>query len=109
MVRFVVSPDIQRIINDYNMTKKLLGGDSGYINPESMSIEHLQLVHIASALQAVAEPANKPRYSISHILKTASLYIEPIQKPKPVNLPRLSTLMSESRVSNENGTTSTAA
>ena len=85
MVKFVVSQDIQEIIREYNTTRNISEGDDGYIGSESESIEHLQLVHIISALQSTAQLVNKWKYSLSNILKTTSLYIPPIEKPKPVN------------------------
>ena len=74
MVKFVVSQDIQAILKEYNKTRNLSEGDEGYIDADSVSIEHLQLVHIASTLQSTAEPANKCKYSLSNILKTTSIY-----------------------------------
>jgi len=85
MVKFVVSQDIQEIIREYNKTRNLSEGDDGYIGSESESIEHLQLVHIVSALQSIAQLVNKWKYSLSNILKTTSLYIQPIEKPEPVS------------------------
>jgi hypothetical protein len=85
MVRFVVSSTIRRIIQDYNTTKKLSDSDDEYIHPGSTSIEHLRLLHIASTMQASTEPANRTEYSLSKILETTSLYIEPKPKPKPVS------------------------
>ena len=102
MVKFVVSPDIQRAVIEYNKTKKLSEGDDGYIDPESISIEHLQLVHIASTLQTAAAAHANLKYSLSHMVKTTSLFIEPIQKRKPVR-PAFSMLISESGVSSKNG------
>jgi hypothetical protein len=84
MVRFVVSSAVRRIIQDYNTKKKLSDSDDGYIDPGSISIEHLRLVHIASTMQASTEPASRTEYSLSKILETTSLYIEPNPKPKPV-------------------------
>lgn len=108
MVKFVVSSDIQIIINEYNKITNLSEGDEGYISPETASLDHIQLDHVASTLQRKAEPAKKSRYSLSHILTTTSLYIEPIQKHKPVR-PNLAVLMSESGVPRENGSTSTVS
>ena len=107
MVKFVVSQDIQAILKEYNKTRNLSEGVDGYIDADSVSIEHIQLVHIASTLQSKADSANKSKYSLSNILKTTSLYIPPIEKPKPVCLHSYM-LMSESRIPSENGRTSTA-
>jgi hypothetical protein len=84
MVRFVVSSAVRRVIQEYNTKKKLSDSDDGYIDPGSISIEHLRLVHIASTMQASIEPAKRTEYSLSKILETTSLYIEPKPKPKPV-------------------------
>ena len=108
MVKFVVSPDIQHAINEYNKRKGLSEGDDGYINPASIAIEHLKLAHMASTLQTADDPNDKLKYSLSHMVKTASLYVEPIQKPKPVRL-AFNTLILESRVPSKNGRTSTAS
>jgi hypothetical protein len=83
MVKFVVSPEIQQLISEYNTAKKLAETDEGYVPPDSPSIEHLQLVHISSILRAL-EPSKKSQYSLNNILKTTTLFIQPIEKPKPV-------------------------
>jgi len=88
MVKFVVSPEIQRLISDYNTTRNLLETDDEHIQPDSPSIEHVQLVHISSTLQAL-ESSSKSEYSLNSILKTTTLYFEPIEKPEPVG-PRYS-------------------
>jgi hypothetical protein len=95
MVKFVVSQDIQAILKEYNKKRNLSKGDGGYIDSDSVSIEHLQLVDIASTLQSKAEPINKHKYSLNNILKTTSLYIQPTEKPKPVCPPNYM-LISES-------------
>lgn len=84
MVKFVVSQDIRVILKEYIKTRNLSEGDEGYIDTDSESIEHQQLVHITSILQSTAEPANKCKYSLNNILKTTSIYLQPIEKPKPV-------------------------
>jgi hypothetical protein len=83
MVKFVVSPEIQQLVSEYNTSKKLAETDEGYVPPESPSIEHIQLVHISSILQA-HEPSKKSQNSLNNILKTTNLFIQPIEKPKPV-------------------------
>ena|SRR5271170_1968812 len=85
MVKFVVSPEIQQLISDYNTLKKLSETDAGYIHPDSPSIEHLRLVHITSTLQSL-EPSKKSQYSLNSIVKTTTLFIQPIEKPKPVSI-----------------------
>jgi len=82
MVKFVISPEIQQLISEYNTAKKLSEADDGYIQSNAPSIEHLQLVNISSPLQAV-EPS-KSQYSLNSLLKTTTLYIQPIEKPKHV-------------------------
>jgi hypothetical protein len=106
MVRLAVSPNIQRIIRHYNVQKKLSEGEDGFINSNAAFIEHLSLAHIASALQADAEPTQKSHYTLDNILKTTSLYIEPVEKPKPVTSRRY-VLTSESRIPSENGESTT--
>ena len=88
MVKFVVSQEIQRLISEYNTAKKLVETDEGYLPPDSPSIEHLQLVHISSTLQTL-KPSKKSQYSLNNILKTTTLFVQPIEKPKPVG-PRYS-------------------
>jgi len=83
MVKFVISPEIQALISEYNALKNLSEDDDGYITSSSPSIEHLQLVHIASMLQT-ANPTDGSQSSLRTILKSTQLYIEPIEKPKPV-------------------------
>ena len=74
MVRFVATQQIQDAIRDYNTRRELSGDKAGYIHPDSGSIEHLRLAHIASTL-------NLP---LSQLLKGARIHIPPIEKPKPV-------------------------
>ena|SRR5271170_7918916 len=83
MVKFVVSPEIQQLVSEYNTAKKLADTDDGYVPPDSPSIEHLHLVHMSSTLQTL-EPSKKSHYSLNNILKTTTLFIQPIEKPKPV-------------------------
>jgi hypothetical protein len=85
MVRFVVSSAIRTVIRDYNKKKGFEDSDDGYIDPESIAIEHIQLAHIASTLQATAELAKRMDYSLNNILKSTALYIEPKPQPKPVS------------------------
>jgi hypothetical protein len=85
MVKFVVSQQIQAIIQEYNTFKNLAEQDEGYVNPSSVSIQHLQLVHIAEYLQASAEATEKSQYTLNNILRNTSIYIEPIKKPPPVS------------------------
>ena len=84
MVRLVVSPDIRKIISEYNTEEKLSENDHGYINPYSLSIDHLQLAHMAEVLREKAAPNQGLHYSLSTMLKTTSLYSEAPAKPDPV-------------------------
>lgn len=84
MVRLVVSPDIRKIISEYNTEEQLSENDDGYINPYSLSIDHPELAHMAEVLQAKAAPNQCLRYSLSTMLKTTSLYLEAPAKPDPV-------------------------
>jgi len=85
MVKFVVTPEIQRIIHKYNDLQHQSIGNEKYLDPEALAIEHLLLVQIAAILQASEDDsATKLQYSLNNILKSTSLYIAPIQKPKPV-------------------------
>jgi len=85
MVKFVVTQEIQRIIQKYNERQHQSIGNEKYIDPEALAIEHLLLVQIAATLQASEDDsATKLQYSLNNILKSTSLYIAPIQKPKPV-------------------------
>ena len=79
MVKFVVSPAIQAIIEEYNAVNNVCEQDDGYISPTSASIEHLQLAHMISSL-----PSN---YSLHDVLKSTSLYLEPSKKRELVYLP----------------------
>jgi hypothetical protein len=100
MVRFVVSSAIRTVIRDYNKKKSFQDSDDGYIDPESIAIEHLRLAHIASTLQASAELAKRMDYSLNNMLKSTTLYIEPKPEPKPVSRDHAMLLRStESRIS----------
>lgn len=85
MVKFVVSPEIRQLISEYNTVRNLSEDKDGGLRPDSPSIEHLQLVTLASTVRAAAHPTKAPQYSLHNILKTTQLYIEPIEKPKPVS------------------------
>jgi hypothetical protein len=86
MVKFVVSLCIQKVLAEYNAVKNLSEGESGYVNPKSMFVDHLLLVDVASTLQALAEDSLKSQYSLNHLLKTTSLYIELAERREPVVL-----------------------
>jgi len=85
MVKFVVTQEIQQTVEKYNEVQHKSDGNGKCIDPEAPSIEHLLLVQIANTLQAHEnDPVKKAEYSLNSILKTTSVYIVPIEKPKPV-------------------------
>jgi len=85
MVKFVVTQEIQRIVHKYNELQRQSPGNEKYVDPEALAMEHLLLVRIANTIQASEDDsAGKEQYSLNNILKSTSLYIAPIQKPKPV-------------------------
>jgi len=85
MVKFVVTQEIQQIIQKYNKLQHHSTGNGKYIDPDEPAIEHLELVRIANTLQTSEDdPTKKAEYSVNNILRRTSLYIVPIQKPKPV-------------------------
>lgn len=80
MVRFILSSEIRERVREYNELKVR---ENLFIDAEAPSIEHLQLVEIAIALQTAAKPTMKSRYSLANMLKYTTLYIEPKPIPKP--------------------------
>ena len=84
MVRFKVSPEIRKILYEYNTTEKFSESDGGYIDPKSASVEHLQLAHIAAVMKAKGKLSEEMQYSLGSMLKTTCLYLEPPVKPNSV-------------------------
>jgi hypothetical protein len=81
MVRFILSSEIRERIREYN---ELKARENLFIDVEVPSIEHTQLVEIASSLQTAANLTTKSHYSLANMLKSTTLYIEPKPIPKPV-------------------------
>lgn len=102
MVRFVLSPEIRERVLEYNKIKRT----TECMDAESPSIEHLQLVEIASTLQV--DGPEKPDCSLASLLKSTSLYLEPKPVPKPV-LPLRSFLTAEPGIPSTNEQSSETA
>jgi hypothetical protein len=102
MVKFVLSSEIRERVLEYNKIKRT----KECIDAESPWIEHLQLVEIASTLQA--DGPEKSDYSLANMLKSTSLYLDPKPIPKPV-LSRRSLLTAEPGIPSTNEESSETA
>jgi len=65
MVKFVVTPEIEKIIRQYN--RNAVDNDSD-VDPDVKAIDHLKLLHIAESLQT-GDPTKGEKYFFCNFSK----------------------------------------